>query len=70
VKELVEGSNKCVSKIIALNGMIALLEVGLEIGHVLNSGIGTSTKFQEDTKWKTGNLSLLCNSYSASSLSC
>jgi FlaG/FlaF family flagellin (archaellin) len=48
VKELIGKSNKGISTIIALVGMIALVVVGLGNGYVLNSGTtGTSVEFPE-----------------------
>jgi FlaG/FlaF family flagellin (archaellin) len=67
VKELIGKSNKGISTIIALVGMIALVVVGLGNGYVLNSGTtGTSVEFPEHSEWRTGNLSCRFNNCSAS----
>jgi phosphate transport system substrate-binding protein len=59
VKDLIGKSNKGISTMIALVGMIALLLVGLGIGYVLNSGTAeTSAEFPEDSEWRTGSISL------------
>jgi len=59
VKELVRKSNKGISTMLALIGMIALLVIGLGIGYVLNSGTtGTSAEFPEDSEWRTGAINL------------
>jgi len=59
VKDLIGKSNKGISTMIALIGMIALLVVGLGIGYVLNSGTtGTPAEFPEDSEWRTGSISL------------
>jgi phosphate transport system substrate-binding protein len=54
-----EKSNKGVSTMIAVIGMIGLLVVGIGIGYFLTSGqTGTSTEFPEDSEWRSGSLSL------------
>jgi len=59
VKDLVIKSNKGISTMIALIGMIALLVIGFAAGTYLNSGqTGTSTEFPEDSEWRTGTLNL------------
>jgi hypothetical protein len=59
VKDLIRKSNKGISIMIALIGMIALLVVGLGIGYYLNSGTtGTSAEFPEDSEWRIGTLNL------------
>jgi phosphate transport system substrate-binding protein len=59
VKDLIEKSNKGISTMIALIGMIALLVIGLGIGYYLNSGTTeTSAEFPEDSEWRTGTLNL------------
>jgi phosphate transport system substrate-binding protein len=59
VKDLIRKSNKGISTMIALIGMIALLVVGLGIGYTLNSGTpATSTEFPEDSVWRTGTINL------------
>jgi phosphate transport system substrate-binding protein len=59
VKDLIGKSNKGISTMIALVGMIALLVVGLGIGYVLNSGTTeTAAEFPEDSEWRTGSISL------------
>lgn len=56
---MVEKSNKAISTMIALIGMVGLLVVGLGVGYVLNSGqTGTSVEFPEDSEWRTGSISL------------
>jgi len=61
---LIGKSNKGISTLIALVGMIALLVVGLGIGYVLNSGTietpttGDGDKFPEDSTWRTGSINL------------
>ena len=56
---MVEKSNKGVSTMIALIGMIGLLVVGLGIGYFLNSGqTGTTAEFPEDNEWRTGTINL------------
>jgi phosphate transport system substrate-binding protein len=61
---LIGKSNKGISTMIALIGMIALLVVGLGIGYVLNSGTteapttGDGDKFPEDSTWRTGSINL------------
>jgi len=62
VKDLVRKSNKGISTMIALIGMIALLVIGLGIGYVLNSGTtetpSETDKYPEDSTWRTGTLNL------------
>lgn len=59
MKDLVIKSNKGISTMIALIGMIALLVIGFAAGTYLNSGqTGTSTEFPEDSEWRTGTLNL------------
>jgi phosphate transport system substrate-binding protein len=64
VKYLTRKSNKGISTMIALVGMIALLIVGLGIGYMLNSGTtetptnGDGDKFPEDSTWRTGSINL------------
>jgi phosphate transport system substrate-binding protein len=60
VNDLIEEkSNKGVSTMIAVIGMIGLLVVGIGIGYFLTSGqTGTSAEFPEDSEWRSGSLSL------------
>jgi phosphate transport system substrate-binding protein len=59
VKDLIRKTNKGISTMIAIIGMVALLVIGLGIGYVLNSGqTGTSAEFPEDSEWRTGTLNL------------
>jgi ABC-type phosphate transport system substrate-binding protein len=62
VKDLIGKSNKGISTMIALIGMIALLIVGLGIGYVLNSGqtetSSAGDEFPEDSTWRTGTINL------------
>jgi phosphate transport system substrate-binding protein len=60
VKTLVRKSNKGISTMIALIGMIALLIVGLGIGYYLNSGTteNSGDEFPEDSTWRTGAINL------------
>ena len=59
VNDLIEKSNKGVSTMIALIGMIGLLIVGVGIGYFLNSGQTTTTaEFPEDSTWRTGSINL------------
>jgi phosphate transport system substrate-binding protein len=60
VKDLIGKSNKGISTMIALIGMIALLVVGLGVGYVLNSGTTETSGdlYPEDSTWRTGSLSL------------
>jgi phosphate transport system substrate-binding protein len=60
VKELIAKSNKGISTMIALIGMIALLIVGLGVGYYLNSGTteAPTAEFPEDSNWRTGTLNL------------
>ena len=52
VKDLVRKSNKGISTMIAIIGMIALLVIGLATGYYLNSGqTGTSQEFPEASSW-------------------
>ena len=52
-------SNKGVSTVIALVGMIALLVIGFAAGTCLNSGqTGTSQEFPVDSEWRTGTVNL------------
>ena len=52
-------SNKGISTIIALIGMVALLVIGLGIGYMMNSGqTGTTSEFPEDSEWRTGSINL------------
>jgi phosphate transport system substrate-binding protein len=52
-------SNKGISTMIALIGMVALLIIGLAAGFYLNSGeTGTSAEFPEDSAWRTASISL------------
>jgi phosphate transport system substrate-binding protein len=64
---LIGKSNKGISTMIALVGMIALLIVGLGVGYMLNSGTngltdtptnGDGDKFPEDSTWRTGSINL------------
>jgi phosphate transport system substrate-binding protein len=56
---LIGKSNKGISTIIALIGMVALLVIGLGIGYMMNSGqTGTTSEFPEDSEWRTGSISL------------
>jgi phosphate transport system substrate-binding protein len=59
---LIGKSNKGISTMIALIGMIALLIVGLGIGYVLNSGQtetpSAGDEFPEDSTWRTGAINL------------
>lgn len=59
VKDLIEKSNKGISTMIALVGMIALLIVGLGIGYYMNTGqTVTSAEYPEDSEWRTGSINL------------
>jgi phosphate transport system substrate-binding protein len=59
VKDLIGKSNKGVSTMIALIGMIALLVIGFAAGTYMNSGqTVTSAEFPEDSSWRTGSINL------------
>jgi phosphate transport system substrate-binding protein len=59
VKDLSGKSNKGISTMIALIGMIALLIVGLGIGYYMNSGTtASSAEYPEDSAWRTGSINL------------
>jgi phosphate transport system substrate-binding protein len=60
VNDLIAKSNKGISTMIALIGMIGILVVGLGIGYVLNSGTTdvSGDLYPEDSEWRTGSISL------------
>jgi phosphate transport system substrate-binding protein len=59
VNDLIGKSNKGISTMIALVGMVALLVVGLGIGYLIFSGSeGSTAEYPEDSEWRTDNISL------------
>jgi phosphate transport system substrate-binding protein len=57
---LIGKSNKGLSTMIALIGMIALLLVGIGVGYLVFSGTGGTTggEYPEDSEWRTDSISL------------